>query len=115
MLFQIEGYKTRSGDLPFADALTRYKSVSPKLHAKVRLYIDLIRDDQYHCMPYAEAMGQGLFMLRTRHGKHFARLFFVKAHTARIILLLNGFYKTTDKTPPDELKRARKLQCEINL
>jgi len=113
MIFKVDGYESIAGDEPFADALTLFKSKSPKLHDRVLLWLDYIKDDQYHHMPHVELLGRGLYMLRVRHGRHLACLFFIKSND-RKVLLLNGFYKTSNKIPSNELDRARNLQAEIN-
>ena len=109
MRFTVDGYEAENGEKPFEQAFSLFRSKSEKLYDKVMLWKDYIADDQYHKMPYCESLGENLFVLRVQHGKHFARLFFTKTKT-RVVLLLSGYYKTTNKMPDKEHVRARKLK-----
>jgi phage-related protein len=63
-------------------------------------------------MPYTRPMGDGLFEVRA-HGKEgIARVFYCTA-VGRRIVMLHGFVKKTDKTPPKELKIANRRMHEV--
>jgi phage-related protein len=63
-------------------------------------------------MPYCRPLGQGLWEVRSAlAGGRIARVIFCIA--AGEMVLLHGFLKTTQKTPPQDMTIARKRQQEI--
>ena len=64
-------------------------------------------------MPLCRAMGDGLWEMRTNlPSNRIALLFCV---TGERILVLHGFIKKTQKTPDEELTRARRRKKEIGV
>jgi phage-related protein len=63
-------------------------------------------------MPYTRAMGDGLFEIRAYGREGIARVFYCRA-VGRKIVMLHGFVKKTDKTPPKELKIATRRLHEV--
>lgn len=63
-------------------------------------------------MPHTRAMGDGLFELRVKGKEGIARVFFCTVIGQRIIML-HGFIKKSEKTPPKELKMARLRLSEV--
>jgi phage-related protein len=63
-------------------------------------------------MPHTRAMSDGLFELRIKSKEGIARVFFCTLVGQRIVML-HGFVKKTEKTPPKELKTARALLAEV--
>jgi phage-related protein len=57
-------------------------------------------------MPYTKAMGDGLFEIRARGPEGIGRAFFCTLVGQRIVVL-HGFIKKSQATPPNELKLAR--------
>jgi phage-related protein len=65
-------------------------------------------------MPLCRAMGDGLWEMRTNlPSNRIARLLFCA--TGGRILVLHGFIKKTQKTPDEELTRARRRKKEIGV
>jgi phage-related protein len=65
-------------------------------------------------MPLCRAMGGGLWEMRTNlPSNRIARLLFCVA--GERILVLHGFIKKTQKTPDEELTRARRRKKEIGV
>lgn len=64
-------------------------------------------------MPHTRAMGDGLFELRVKSKEGIARVFFCAVIGQRIIML-HGFVKKSEETPPKELKLARLRLSEVN-
>lgn len=63
-------------------------------------------------MPVCRPMGDGLFEVRSDlAGNRIARVLF--ATKPGVMVLLHGFVKKTQKTPPEDLARARKRMKEI--
>jgi phage-related protein len=64
-------------------------------------------------MPYCRAMGDGLWEVRSEIGDgRIARVLFCVG--AGTMVLLHGFIKKSQKTPPAELSLARKRMKEID-
>jgi phage-related protein len=63
-------------------------------------------------MPHTRAMSDGLFEVRIKGKEGIARVFYCTLIGQRIVML-HGFVKKTDKTPPKELKLARERLAEV--
>lgn len=63
-------------------------------------------------MPHTDALGKGLFELRLKGKEGIARVFYCTM-VGRKIHMLHCFVKKTQKTPPRELKLARKRMQEV--
>jgi phage-related protein len=63
-------------------------------------------------MPHTRAMSNGLFELRIKGKEGVARVFYCTLVGQRIVML-HGFVKKSEKTPPKELKRAREQLAEV--
>ncbi len=64
-------------------------------------------------MPYTKAMGDGLFEIRVRGSEGIGRVFFC-CLVGRQVIILHGFIKKTQATPPKEIAIARKRLKEVN-
>lgn len=62
--------------------------------------------------PFVESFGYGLFELRSKSLEGISRLFFTYQKD-KIIIIFHGFIKKTQKTPANELEKARKILKEI--
>lgn len=63
-------------------------------------------------LPHSRAMGGGLFELRCRGDEGVGRAFYCTM-VGRQIVILHGFVKKTQETPPAELRLARKRLKEV--
>lgn len=63
-------------------------------------------------LPYTRPFGDGLFEIRAKGEEGIGRAFFC-ALVGRRIVILHGFIKKTQQTPPRELKTARKRLKEV--
>jgi phage-related protein len=63
-------------------------------------------------LPYTRSFGDGLFEIRARGVEGIGRAFFCTLIGRRIVIL-HGFIKKTQQTPPRELKIARKRLQEV--
>ena len=63
-------------------------------------------------MPHTRPMGGGLFELRIKAAEGIARVFYCTVVDRRIVVL-HQFVKKTDKTPPKELKIARRRMKDV--
>jgi phage-related protein len=63
-------------------------------------------------LPHSRAMGDGLFELRIQSKEGIGRLFYCTLVGKRIVIL-HGFIKKTQKTPPKELDIAKRRMKEV--
>jgi phage-related protein len=63
-------------------------------------------------MPHIKALGQGLFEIRVKAAEGIGRALFCMIK-GKIIIILNGFIKKTEKTPSNEMDLALKRMKEI--
>lgn len=63
-------------------------------------------------MPHTRSMDQGLFELRLKAAEGIARVFFFM-RTGQRIVMLHQFMKKARKTPPKELKIAKRRMKEL--
>ena len=63
-------------------------------------------------MPHTRAMSVGLFELRVKGKEGIARVFYCTLVGQRIVML-HGFAKKSQQTPPKELKLARQRLAEV--
>ncbi|MBI4755549.1 MAG: type II toxin-antitoxin system RelE/ParE family toxin [Betaproteobacteria bacterium] len=63
-------------------------------------------------MPHWRAMGESLFELRCKGEEGIGRAFYCTM-VGRQVVILNGFVKKTQETPPTELRVARKRVKEV--
>ena len=63
-------------------------------------------------MPHTRSIDKGLFELRLKATEGIARVFFF-ARTGQCIMMLHQFMKKSQKTPPKEIKIARRRMKEM--
>jgi len=64
--------------------------------------------------PHTKALGNGLYEMRLKSMEGIARILYCTVIGKRIVML-HGFIKKTDKTPPKELETARKRMKEVEV
>ena len=105
--YEIEFYETEDGKCPVCEFLD---SLDPKMKAKVLRTIDLLEaNGPVLRKPYSEAIGDGLFELRTKLGSNITRIFYF-FFIGQKAVLTNGFVKKSQKTPKTELDLAKKYK-----
>lgn len=63
-------------------------------------------------MPHVKAMGQGLFEIRVKANEGIGRAMFCTVK-GKVVIVLNGFIKKTQKTPLNEIALAKKRMIEV--
>jgi phage-related protein len=63
-------------------------------------------------MPHIKPMGQGLFEIRVKACEGIGRALYC-AVKGKVVIILNGFIKKTQKTPANEIALARKRMTEV--
>lgn len=108
--FKAEFYKTRNDEKPAKDfILTQDNKMQAKLFHLVEIleeYGNQLRE------PYSKPLGDGIFELRAKVGSDISRVLYFFYYEGRIILT-HGFVKKTQKTPPSEIKKAKKMRKDF--
>jgi len=88
-------------------------SLPPGMQAR---YVHLTRRMQVHGanlgMPHTQAMKDGLFELRLKSKEGIGRVFYCTLSGQQIVML-SSFIKKTQKTPPNELTKAKARMKEV--
>jgi len=84
------------------------------IKAKFLWILDLVEEfgPEEIGMPHIKALGQGLFEIRAKGLEGIGRAFFCITK-GKVILIVSGCIKKTQKTPQDEILLARKRVLEI--
>lgn len=102
--FTVEFYETEKGEKPSLDFIN---TLEVKLRAKVFRDLKLLEEKGNELrLPYSENLGDGIFELRTIQGNNIVRnlYFFI---VGKKIIITHGFKKKTQKTPPEEITKAK--------
>jgi len=107
--FNVVFYENINGDIPVQDFLL---NLDNKMRAKMLLSIRLVKEYGYLSrLPYSEELEDGIFELRAKSGSNISRIlyFFV---VGRKIVLTNGFIKKSQKTPRNEIEKAKRYRAD---
>lgn len=107
--FEIIFYEKADGTRPAQDFLD---SLDVKMRAKMVRTIVMLKDNGYELRePYSKPLSEGILELRAKVGSDISRVlyFFV---TGRTVVLTNGFIKKAQKTPKDEIERAKRYRAD---
>jgi len=106
-MFHLEFYEKANGEKPVEDFLI---SLDNKMRTKAIHELMLLREKGNELRdPFSKALGNGLYELRVQQGSNDSRVFYFFCKGSKIILT-NGFLKKTRKTPPEELKKAKRYK-----
>ncbi|MCL2099581.1 MAG: type II toxin-antitoxin system RelE/ParE family toxin [Oscillospiraceae bacterium] len=113
MKWNIEYYQKDNGEIPVEDFLL---TLEPKLRAKAYSDIMLLKRlginmREPYSSPIKGSKYKGIFELRTKFSSNITRIFYFLFEKNKFILL-HGFVKKTNKTPPKELERALKYKLD---
>ena len=107
---QVSFYDLPDQTMPAADFIA---SLPPKLQAKTLRTVKLLEQNGPSLRaPYSKHLDDGIFELRTQASGDITRVlyFFFVGNRA---ILTNGFIKKTNKTPPDEIQKAKDYRAEF--
>ena len=100
-------------EYPYRDVEKFVLSLPPGVAAKYFRLTDLMLEFGANLgMPHSRSMANGLFELRAKGLEGIARVFYCTLVGKRIVIL-RGFIKKSQKTPPKELKLARQRLAEV--
>ena len=100
---KIIGYKNYYRD--FMNTLT----ISEK--RKIYYILDLLATQHRISKKFVKYIREGIYELRAEYESNIYRIFLI-FDEGKIVVLLNGFQKKTEKTPESEIKQAIKLKNE---
>ena len=107
--FEAEFYEKDNGDQPAREFLL---SLDKKMRAKMIMIIGVLQDNGNELRePYSKHLSEGIFELRAKVGSDISRVlyfFYIDQH----IILTNGFVKKTQKTPQQEIEKAKKYRAD---
>lgn len=102
---EVEFYETEAGEEVVAEFL---QSLPPKDMAKVLRDIDLLADYAPNLHePYTKHIEGPLWELRSKFSSNIYRIFYFIRKENKLVLL-HGFKKKTQKTPPSEIELAKR-------
>ncbi len=104
---KIKFYEDPDGRIPVREFLD---SLDIKMLQKMLRSVQALQDMGVSLrMPLSESLDDGIFELRAKVGTNISRVmyFFVIGNRA---VLTHGFIKKTQKTPPREIERAKKIR-----
>ena len=88
-----------------------YAAQSEKVQNKIAKTIEIIESIDQIPERYLKHLQDGLFEMRVQLGSNIFRVFCF-FDGGKLVILLSGFQKKTQKTPKDELERALRLMKE---
>ena len=108
-MFITEFYKLPDGRKPVKEFLD---SLEPKMRAKATYSLSVLEEYGNQLRePYSKPVGDGLYELRIQFANDITRIFYFFFVDNKIVLT-HGFVKKTPKTPPEEIKRAKKYKAD---
>lgn len=106
---QVLFYDLPNGTYPMEDFLN---SLDKKMRAKVLRTITLLMDNgNILGMPHSKYIQDGIFELRTQVGNYISRVMYFFFDGGKAVLT-HGFIKKQQKTPPQEIERAKAYRKE---
>ncbi len=105
---QIRSLKVYGGDF-----WVLFNKQTQKVQSRILWTIRLIRDIQVVPQTYLKHLEgtNGLYEIRVSSGNNIFRIFCF-FDEGRLVILLNGFQKKTQKTPKSEIERAERLKTK---
>ena len=107
--YEIIYYEDANGDKPVEEFIL---NLDIKMRAKVLLSINVIKElGPLARMPYYKELEDGIFELRAKSGSNISRVlyFFI---VGKKVVLTNGFIKKTQKTPNNEILKAKRYRAD---
>lgn len=105
--FEIIVYSKKDGTQPVYDFI---RSLEVKMRAKVFREIELLKRNGNELRePHTKFLEDGIFELRIKQGSDISRVLYFFL-IGRKIVLTNGFFKQSQKTPVKELELAKKYR-----
>lgn len=108
--FEIIFYEKEDGTEPAKEFIL---NLDKKMRTKMLRTIEMLQNNGYELRePYSKSVSEGILELRAKVGSDISRVmyFFVVGKKA---VLTNGFIKKTQKTPKEEIERAKRYRADF--
>lgn len=108
--FEIIFYEKENGEEPAKEFLL---SLDKKMRAKMLRTIEMLQYNGYELRePYSKSVENGIMELRAKIGSNISRVmyFFI---SGKKVILTNGFIKKTQKTPKEEIEKAKRYRADF--
>ena len=107
MNYSVEYYEKEDGTYPAEEFIL---SQDKKMQAKLFMALEFLEEKGPLLRePYSKSLGDGIFEVRAKQGSDISRVLYFFVVGKRIILT-NGFVKKTQKTPTNEIERAKRYR-----
>ena len=107
--FEVEFYEKDNGECPVEEFLL---GLDKKMRAKLLGLMGILQEKGNLLRePHSKYLEDGIFEPRGKVGKDITRILYF-FYYGRKIIVTNGFVKKTQKTPKDEIEKARKYRKE---
>ena len=105
--YEIVFYEKTNGEQPVKEFLLK---LNTKMRAKMVSTIVILSEHGHELRePYSKHIDEGIFELRAKFGSDITRVLYFFYVDGKIILT-NGFIKKTQKTPGEEIAKAKKYR-----
>lgn len=105
--FNVEFYEDRNGKRPAEIFLD---SLDMKMRAKLVMIMKVLQEKGNELRePYSKHLTDGIFEIRGKVGSNISRVLYFFYCNGKIIVT-NGFIKKTQKTPTEEIERAKRYR-----
>lgn len=106
-------YKTAAGKCPVQDFID---FLNPKVQQKILWTLKLLKEIDRLKKPYFEKLvnTDDIWECRIKFASDIFRIFFFFDNNS-VVILTHGFIKKTNKTPPEQIKRAENLKQDYFL
>ncbi len=88
-----------------------YNGLNNKAKEKVDYAIMLLKSQNRLSEKFVKHIDDGIYELRAQYNNSIYRIFFI-FDNGNVVLLMNGFKKKTQKTPPVEMELAKRIRRE---
>ena len=107
MNYSVEYYEKEDGTYPAEEFIL---SQDKKMQAKLFMALEFLEEKGPLLRePYSKSLGDGIFEVRAKQGSDISRVLYFFVVGKRIILT-NCFVKKTQKTPTNEIERAKRYR-----
>jgi phage-related protein len=107
--FTVIAYEKEDGESPVEDFIN---ALDVKMRAKMYGLLFILQEKGNSLRePYSKHLDDGIFELRCKVGSNITRVLYFFYYEGKIILI-NGFVKKTQKTPPEEIRLAKERRAD---
>ena len=106
-IFKVIMYAKENGEVPVKDFIL---SLDIKMQTKIMGTISVLQEYGHQLRePYSKHLEDGIFEIRTKVGSNNNRILYFFYYGGKIILT-HGFVKKTQRTPRNEINKARRYR-----